>query len=238
MKFLTPLILLLLLISTSVKAQTTVFSALLITYVDSNGNVDYKGLRKSSDILDVYLNDLNKTIPTEEWSSNKAKSFWINVYNAYIIKLILKTYPLKKITDIKIEGKNAWKIPFVKVGGHLYSLDYVEHKILRRWHNDPRIHVGLNATSVSGPRFINFVFTEANVDAKLEELMSKFINDETKNKITATKVEVSKIFDWYKEDFTHNISLIDYLNKYSKVRIDNTAEIVYSKYDWSLNDKN
>lgn len=220
-----------------VQSQTTVLNALLSTYVDANGNVDYKGLRKNRAILDVYLNDLEKTIPGKKWSSDKAKAFWMNVYNSYTIKLVLESYPLKKITDIKRKGKNAWKIPFAKVGGQIYSLDYIEHKILRRWHDDPRIHVGINAASKSGPKFINFVFTEKNVNKKLEELMKSFINDATKNKIAASKVELSKMFEWYKEDFTYNIALIDYINKYSKTKINDNAEVLYLEYDWALNDK-
>ncbi|WP_440879928.1 DUF547 domain-containing protein [Tenacibaculum sp. C7A-26P2] len=228
---------LLTLISFQIKAQTDVFDALLKTYVDKNGNVDYIGLRKNKAILNVYLKQLEKTIPGKNWSTDKAKAFWINTYNAYTIKLILDSYPLKKITTIKRKGRNAWKIPFAKVGNEMYSLDYIEHKILRRWHDDPRIHVGINAASKSGPKFVNFAFTEKNINTKLEKLMTHFINDPTKNKISINRVEVSKIFEWYQEDFTSSITLIDYLNKYSSIKIQDGAEIIYSNYDWTLNEK-
>jgi len=219
------------------QSQAKVFDALLKTYVDKDGNVDYKGLRKNKAVLDVYLSDLEKTIPGKKWSSNKAKAFWMNVYNAYAVKLILDSYPLKKITAIKRNGKNAWKIPFAKVGGQTYSLDFIEHKILRRWHDDPRIHVGINAASKSGPKFVNFVFTEKNVDAQLEKLMKSFINDASKNTISINKLEVSKVFEWYKEDFTYNTSLVEFINKYSTIKANDDAEVVYKDYDWSLNDK-
>ncbi|CAM1358636.1 DUF547 domain-containing protein [Tenacibaculum xiamenense] len=224
-------------IGVQTQAQTDVFDALLKTYVDNEGNVDYVGLRKNKAVLNIYLKHLEKTIPGKRWSSNKSKAFWINVYNAYTIKLILDSYPLKKITAIKRKGRNAWKIPFAKVGNETYSLDYIEHKILRRWHDDPRIHVGINAASKSGPKFVNFAFTEANIDKKLEGLMSDFINDTTKNKISLDKVEVSKIFEWYQEDFTLKISLVDYLNKYSKIKANDNAQVVYLDYDWTLNEK-
>ena len=219
------------------QSQTEVFDALLKTYVDNDGNVDYKGLRKNRAVLDIYLTQLEKTTPGKKWSSNKAKAFWINVYNAYTIKLVLDSYPLKKITDIKRKGRNAWKIPFANVGGKLYSLDFIEHKILRKWHDDARIHVGLNAASKSGPRFANYAFTEKNIDAKLEALMKQFINDATKNKVSLDKVEVSMIFQWYQEDFTTTNTLVDYINKYSKVKANDNAEVVYLNYDWALNDK-
>lgn len=232
------LICFLLFISTQqIQAQTDVFDALLKTYVDTKGNIDYKGLRKNRALLDIYLNHLESTIPGKKWSSKKAKAFWMNAYNAYTIKLILDSYPLTNITIIKRQGKNAWKLPIAKVGNKTYTLDYIEHKILRRWHDDPRVHVGLNAASKSGPCFPNFAFNEKNIDTKLEGLMKKFINDPTKNKISLNKVEVSKIFEWYQEDFTSRNSLVDYINKYSKVKANDGAEIVYLTYDWTLNDK-
>jgi len=227
-----------LLISTlKTQSQTPLFEGILRTFVNNDGNVDYKGLRKNKALLNIYLNDLNKVVPGKKWSSNKAKAFWINVYNAYSIKLILESYPLKEITAIKRKGQNAWKIPIAKVGGQTYSLDYIEHKILRRWHDDPRIHVGLNSASKSGPRFVNFMFTEKNVDSKLEDLMNSFINDPTKNKISSTKLEISKVFEWYKEDFTYKTTLIEYLNKYSSTKVSNNTEITFKEHNWALNDQ-
>ncbi|OSY89056.1 hypothetical protein WH52_03155 [Tenacibaculum holothuriorum] len=223
--------------TTQFQAQNKVFDALLKTYVDSKGNIDYKGLRKNRALLDIYLDELKKTVPRKNWSSNKAKAFWMNAYNAYTIKLVLDSYPLKKITDIQRKGRNAWKIPFAEIGKKKYSLDFIEHKILRRWHDDPRIHVGINAASKSGPKFPNYAFTEKNVNSKLEMLMKDFINDSSKNKITVNKVEVSKVFEWYQEDFTSSNTLVDYINKYSNVKANDNAEVVYLEYDWHLNDK-
>ena len=225
----------LLFISIQSQSQTDVFNALLKTYVSSTGNVDYKGLRKNRALLDLYLNHLEKTIPGKRWSTSKAKAFWINAYNAYTIKLILDSYPLKKITDIKRKGRNAWKIPFAIVGKKTYSLDYIEHKILRRWHDDPRVHVAINAASKSGPRFANYAFTAKNIESKLESLMRNFINDETKNKISSSKIEVSKMFEWYQEDFTIKYSLVDYINKYSDVQVNDNASVGYLEYNWNLN---
>jgi hypothetical protein len=227
----------LLFISIQSEAQTDVFNALLKTYVSKQGNVDYKGLRKNRALLDLYLKHLEKTVPGKKWSATKAKAFWINAYNAYTIKLILDSYPLKKITDIKRKGRNAWKIPFAVIGKKTYSLDYIEHKILRRWHDDPRIHVAINAASKSGPRFANYAFTTKNIEVKLEALMKEFINDTTKNKISSAKVEVSKMFEWYQEDFTIKHSLVDYINKYSDIQVNDGAEVLYMEYNWDLNGK-
>jgi predicted nucleic-acid-binding Zn-ribbon protein len=219
-------------------AQTTIFNDLLQKHVTNEGVVDYKKFNGPK--LKKYLNYLEKTTVDISWSNNKKKAFWINAYNAYTIYLIihaLNTEKIKSITDIKKEGKTAWKIPFVNVGGIKYSLDYIEHEILRKTLFDPRIHVGVNCASGSCPKLGNTAFTEENIEATLEQLMKDFINDTSRNKISKKKVQISSIFNWFQKDFTNNSSLIDYLNKYSETKINSNAKISYLKYDWSLNGK-
>ena len=219
-------------------AQTTIFNDLLQKHVTNEGVVDYKKFNGPK--LKKYLNYLEETTVDVSWSNNKKKAFWINAYNAYTIYLIihaLNTEKIKSITDIKKEGKTAWKIPFVNVGGIKYSLDYIEHEILRKTLFDPRIHVGVNCASGSCPKLGNTAFTEENIEATLEQLMKDFINDTSRNKISKKKVQISSIFNWFQKDFTNNSSLIDYLNKYSETKINSNAKISYLKYDWSLNGK-
>ena len=218
-------------------AQISIYNDLLQKHVTKDGIVDYKSFKADEAKLDTYISYLEKTTPASSWSENKQKAFWINTYNAYTIKLILENYPLKSIMDIKQDGKTAWKISFAKVGGKTYTLDYIEHEILRKNLFDPRIHVGVNCASGSCPKLGNVAFTEENVHANLDELMKEFINDSSRNKITNNKVQISSIFDWFKEDFTKNGSVIDYLNKYSNTEINSNAAISYLKYDWSLNNK-
>ena len=221
----------------STQAQTATFDALLKTNVDTKGNVNYKGLKADEAKLDSFLSYLEKTSPEKNWSAAKTKSFWVNAYNAYTVKLILDNYPLKSITKIKKKGKDAWNISFAKVGGKTYTLNHIEHEILRKNYNDPKIHVGVNCASGSCPQLGNFAFTEANYEAKTDELMKKFINDSNRNKISAKKIQISKIFDWFKGDFTKEGSLIEFLNKYSDTKIKKNAKIRFLEYDWSLNGK-
>jgi hypothetical protein len=230
---------LLLCISLSVSAfgQESIFNELLQKHVDKKGNVDYKALKKEEATLDTYLTYLEKFDTSNFGSDNAEKAFWINVYNAYTIKIILSNYPLKTITNIKEGGKTAWKISFVKAGGKTYTLDHVEHEILRKKFKDPRIHVGVNCASGSCPKLANFAFTAENINTSLEALMKEFINDPTRNKISKKKVEISEIFNWFKGDFTMQGTVIDYINKYSKVQVSKKAKIKYLPYDWSLNSK-
>jgi hypothetical protein len=219
------------------QAQTAIFNELLQKHVSNTGVVDYESFKKDESKLDNYISFLEKTSPANSWSKNKQKAFWINVYNAYTIKLILENYPLKSILDIKKKGETAWKIPFVKVDNTTYTLDHIEHEILRKTLFDPRIHVGVNCASGSCPKLGNIAFTEQNIEASLEQLMTAFINDSSRNKLSKNTIEISPIFEWFQEDFTKNGTLIDYLNRYSKTKINLIAKVSYLKYDWSLNSK-
>ena len=218
-----------------VNAQTAILNDLLQEHVTADGFVDYTSFNKEK--LERYLSYLERTSPEVTWSENKQKAFWINAYNAYTIMKILEYDPLISIVDIKENNQTAWKIPFAKVGGKTYTLDYIEHEILRKNLFDPRIHVGVNCASNSCPKLGNIAFTEENIEATLEKLMKVFINDSTKNKITKNKLQISSIFDWFQEDFIKNGTVIEYLNTYSKTTINKKIAIHYLKYDWSLNGK-
>ncbi|MFD2530509.1 DUF547 domain-containing protein [Polaribacter marinaquae] len=219
------------------QAQTSIFNNLLETHVSKQGLVNYKNFKADEAKLNTYISYLEKTKPTSSWSVAKQKAFWINAYNAYTLKIILDNYPLKSITDIKEDGKTAWKIPFAKVGGKTYTLDHIEHEILRKNLFDPRIHVGVNCASGSCPKLANMAFTEQNIDSALEKLMTAFVNDSSRNKLSEKKVKISSIFNWFKDDFTKEGSVIDYLNKYADIKINKKAKISYLNYDWSLNEK-
>jgi hypothetical protein len=216
-------------------AQTFIYNELLQAHVSKEGMVDYKNFNQKR--LRLYLTSLEKVTPNSSWSKDRKKAFWINVYNAYTLQIVLENYPVKSIRNIKKSGKTAWRIPFVKVGNQTYTLDDLEHEILRKKHKDPRIHVAVNCASISCPKLLNVAFTEENLDTKLENLMIGFVNDTTRNKISNEKVKISKIFSWFKEDFTEKGSIIEYLNQYSETPIHKNAQIRYKTYDWNLNEK-
>ena len=217
--------------------QTSVFNDLLQKHVTKTGIVDYKSFKNDEAKLDSYISYLEKNNPVSSWSDNKKKAFWINAYNAYTIKIILENFPIKSILNIKQMGKTAWEIPFAKIGNKTYTLDYIEHKIIRKKFADPRIHAGVNCASRSCPKLRNIAFTEQKIETELSHLMKDFINDTSKNKISKNKIQISSIFDWFKDDFTKNGSVIDYINKYADIEINPKAKISYLKYDWTLNVK-
>ncbi|WP_024771676.1 DUF547 domain-containing protein [Aquimarina macrocephali] len=204
---------------------------LLQKHVSANGIVNYIGFKQDHLALKSYLAALRKNIPTKSWSKSDTLAYWMNVYNAFTIKLILDNYPLKSIKDIK----NPWDLRFFKLGNKWYTLNDVEHRILRKM-GDPRIHFGINCASISCPRLLNKAFTAQNVDRELEKLTIDFINDTKQNTITSNSVQLSKIFTWFAKDFKTEGSLIHFLNKYSKITINTNAKKSFKKYNWSLNE--
>lgn len=231
------LLFLILIVAFQSQAQTKTFDNLLKKYVSEDGFVNYAAMKKDKAKLDNFITYLSITKPLSSWSNNKNKAFWMNAYNAYTLKLIVENYPVKSITKINKKGKTAWKIPFAVVGGETYTLDHIEHEILRKTLFDPRIHVGINCASGSCPKLANFAFTETNVNNELERLMNVFINDTTRNQLSFKKVQISSIFNWFQQDFTKEGSVIDYINKYAVTPVNPKAKISYLTYDWGLNEK-
>ena len=207
------------------------WNALLQKYVNDRGDVNYKSFQNDVSALDTYLAHLAIVSPEKEWSKNEKLAYYINLYNAGTVKLILDNYPTRSIKDLK----NPWGKDWIRTGDGLLSLGDIEHKILRKM-NEPRIHFAINCASFSCPKLLNKAFTAIEMEKQLKLVTIDFINDETRNTISKEKMNLSNIFKWYKKDFTEKGSLIDYINPYTEVKIDEDTDIDYLKYDWSLNE--
>jgi hypothetical protein len=218
------------------------FDELLKKHVTPKGMVNYKGFIQDKTKLEKYLDLLSNNAPDRKtWSKNEQLAYWINAYNAFTIKLIVDNYPVKSIKDLDPKVSiplvnTVWHIKFFKIGGQDASLDEIEHKILRKEFEEPRIHFAINCASISCPKLLNEAFRSDIIDYQLDKVAKSFINDPSQNKITPNKIEISQIFSWFKGDFTKNGSLIDYLNQYSSVKISSNAKISHLNYDWSLNE--
>lgn len=208
----------------------SLWSTLLGRYVDDAGQVNYTGFAADPQ-LDVYLQDLETTHPDETWTLHERMAFWINVYNAYTVKLITDNLPLKSINDID----KPWDQEIITIEGQTYSLNDVEHEILRPEFRDPRVHFAINCASISCPRLRNVAFTSANLTKELDAATREFINDDKYNKVTAEKVELSPIFDWFKDDFDLMGGIQNFFKQYSKVQIKDINKVTYKTYDWGLN---
>jgi hypothetical protein len=215
---------------TTTKFDHAAWDQLLQKYVDKTGNVDYTGLQKNKSSLESYLKTLQQNVPTTSWSKSEQLAYWINVYNAFTIKLVIDNYPLKSIKDLH-NGK-PWDVKWIKIGDKTYSLNNIENDIIRPKYKEPRIHFAVNCAAKSCPPLLNKAWTANNLETNLANQAEKFINSTKYNQISASAVKASRIFDWYKEDFG---DLINYLNQFSSTKINNTAKITFVEYDWALN---
>lgn len=219
-----------------------IWDQLLKANVSSSGIVNYKGFIKEKAKLEQYLKLISANAPDRKtWSKQEQLAYWINAYNAFTVKLIVDNYPVKSIRDLGPELKiplikDVWHYKFFKIGGVESSLDEIEHSILRKEFEEPRIHFAINCASVSCSPLLNEAFIASKLEAQLDKVTIGFINDSSRNKITSDNAQVSSLFSWFKGDFTKKGSLIDFLNLYSKVKIKPTAKISHLDYNWNLNE--
>ncbi len=219
-----------------------IWNNLLKKNVAADGKVNYKGFIKDSVEFNKYLKLLTDNSPNEKtWSVNEQKAFWINAYNAFTVKLITKYYPIKSINEIgssiQIPFVNTpWDVKFIFIGKEKMDLNSIEHGQLREKFDDPRIHFAIVCASKSCPALLNEAYDPARLDQQLDNQAKTFLKDTFRNKVSATNPKISKIFEWFQNDFTKKESLIDFLNKYAPVKINATAKITYLDYDWGLNE--
>ena len=214
-----------------VHSRHSLWNDLLQKHVSSKGKVDYKGFKADSKNLEIYLNALSKNTPQDSWTKAEKLAYWINAYNAFTIKLIIDNYPVKSIKDIK----NPWDVSFIKLGDKTFTLNDIEHKILRKM-GDPRIHFGIVCASVSCPKLQNTAFEASKIDTQLTLATKEFLADSERNMLSQKSIKISKIFKWFASDFKQNGSLIDFLNTYSDISISQNAKKSFKDYDWNLNE--
>ncbi len=213
------------------KPDHGLFNSILNANV-TNGRVDYASIKQSIGQLDAYLKQLEESTFDSSWSRADKLVYWINAYNAYTIKLIINNYGVSSITDIN--GGKPWDKQWINLQGKTYSLNNIENDIIRPKYQEPRIHFAVNCAAKSCPPIANQAFTVSNLESLLERQTKSFINNSTHNQISASKAIVSKIFEWYAEDFG---DLKTFLNKYSKVQINAKSNVEFNEYDWALNGK-
>ena len=132
-------------------------------------------------------------------------------------------------------GGDIWNKKKFNIGKSSYTLNEIEKEMLLKKYKDPRIHFAVNCAAKSCPPLLNGAWTEENLVNNFQKQARNFINNNNFNKISADKIQVSQIFNWYHEDFGGKNNLIDYLNQFSKVQISNKAAVDFLEYDWTLN---
>lgn len=184
------------------------WTAVLQRYVQSCF-VDYAGLKKNGQAkLDTYLRSLESVRRShyDSWTREQQLAYWINAYNAYMVQLILNHYPLKSIRSIGLLPGAAFRddfIPLKGVLGKTLSLNNIEHEILRKQFQEPRIHFAIVCASKSCPILRPEAYRAKDLHSQLDDAARAFIRDSSKNSFEpgARTLRLSSIFKWFREDF-------------------------------------
>lgn len=247
----------------------TIFTKLLNQNV-KDSKVNYQGFIDSPE-FDKYLESLDNIEPEifNNWTEQQKIAFWINAYNAFTIKAIIDHYPIERsftLIGIFYAPKNSilqipgvWKKLQFRAVGQKVTLDHIEHGILRKEFNEPRIHVAINCASISCPDLRDEAYVSDNLEYQLNDASQKFVRNTSKGveiDKENNRVKVSKIFKWFGEDFYRNYNrpgfmlrsgkqngtlgfIYDYIDDSKKDYILNSKYILkYLKYDWGLNEAN
>jgi len=194
--------------------------------------------------LGSYIDSL-QGIPVSRLNRDEQMAYWINLYNAATVKVVLDHYPVSSITKIDLSsglfGRGPWDAKLLEVEGEEVSLNDIEHRILRPIWRDPRVHYAVNCASIGCPNLQNLAYTAANLEVLLEKGAREYINHPRGASFQGNKLVLSSIYDWFQEDFGGSEEgVLRHLRRYAAAELAGrlggySGRIGYA-YDWSLNE--
>jgi hypothetical protein len=233
---------------TSAQPDNTLFTEVLKAHV-KDGRVDYVGLKADSRLAS-YLEQLSATDPAKLASDQERLALWLNAYNAYTLQLIIDRQPAKSMGGLALGSllrTTAWDIPFAVIGERSYTLNQIEHEVIRTRFKDARAHFALNCASGSCPVLRSEAYEAEKLDRQLDEQGRLFLRDSTRNRfeLGTRTAYLSSIFKWYQKDFGEgDCGALLAAAKYASAEVRKAIEadpttwkVEYLAYDWSLNDQ-
>lgn len=206
--------------------------------------VDYAGLARSKDLA-VLVAQVKAARPSR-LGHHARLAFWINAYNLLTLDLVARHYPIESIKDIGSLFSPVWRMPLGEIEGVRITLDHIEHEILRK-ESEPRIHAAIVCASKSCPPLFRRPFRAATLEADLDLAMRRWLASRQKGVAidqTGKTLRVSKIFDWFEDDFAAKggvrATIAPYLAPADSAWLrgpGRSAPIQYFEYDWTLNDR-
>lgn len=196
-------------------------------------------------VLNEYVNSMSQ-INIENYNRKEQLAYWINLYNALVVKTIVEFYPIGTIEDISISpglfSIGPWGKKIVTVNNTLLSLDDIQHRIIRPVWNDPRTLYATNNSSVGGPNLAKTAYQASRIEEQLNDAASDYINSLRAVQVIEGELILSKIYDWYIDDFGGNKDdLITHLKRYAKQplldQIKHANQVDSYIYNWHLNEK-
>lgn len=242
------------------------YSMVLSKYVQ-DGMVDYSALQKDRKAIDDFISELGKASEAEykSWTRQQQLAFWVNAYNGWFLKIVVDHYPIKRSGLIGLvfpansvqQINGIWDNIKIVFAGREVSLNHIEHKILRPVFREPRIHFAIVCASRGCPALRSEPFFPDTLNEQLYMAAQVFISNPSKVRLEKNrkKIKISKIFDWFHEDFK-SFADEDWRKQYDGKRAgpiafisgyltasdstflkQNKVAVDYFDYDWSLNDK-
>jgi hypothetical protein len=199
--------------------------------------------RDDRDDLEAYIAGLGRT-EVSALNRDEQFAFWVNLYNALTVQVILAHYPVESIRDIDISpglfADGPWGAELVEVEGTALSLDDIEHRILRPIWADPRIHYAVNCASIGCPNLQPLPYTAANREELLERGARQYVNHPRGARIDDGELRVSSIYLWYEVDFGgDDAGVIQHLKSHAgedlAAGLTGVGEISGHQYNWDLN---
>jgi len=230
------------------------YARVLERAVTPEGRVRYKELKENPTDLDALVGQLAAISPEnrpELFPTREAQmAYWINAYNAFVVHEVVQHYPVESVRDLKFGfGLLFFKRKQFVAGGRRYSLDDIEHGMLRQRYREARVHFAVNCASASCPPLRREPYRPEKLEAQLEDATLSFIQRRENVWMRGDVLFLSAIFDWYKEDFARAAAakskgkptVVDYVTRYlpaevaERVRREN-PRVEFYNYDWTLND--
>lgn len=204
--------------------------------------IDYGAVGNGArDLLNDYLAMLSQT-DVDGLNRDEQRAFWINLYNALTVKVILDNYPVDSIRDISagLFSSGPWDEKHFPVAGEQLSLNDIEHRILRPIWKDPRLHYAVNCASLGCPNLSLRAFTTTNTENMLEAGARAYVNHSRGASVASGRLVVSSIYEWFNADFGgSDEGVIAHLRKHAneplKGSLAGVTAIADDRYDWSLN---
>ena len=188
----------------------------------------------------AYLAAMQTVDPTR-LSRPAAMAFWINLYNAITIDLVLADWPVSSIKEVRggLFDLGPWDEEVVTIAGVRLSLDDIEHGILRPVWQDARIHYAVNCAAIGCPNLADAPYTASRLEEMLETGARAFVNHPRGVRLEGNGLVLSSIYDWFSEDWGGEADLLAHLRAYASGRtrdaLNRTSRIVDYRYDWGLN---
>lgn len=230
------------------------YGTILRTYVNADGLVNYAALQANPKPLKDFVAKLGAVSPATygAWSEQEKIAFLINAYNAITLESIIDQNPLKN--SIK-EIWGVWNLKNHTIVGQSRTLDNIEHQILRKEFNEPRIHAALVCAAISCPPLRQEPYVGEKLNQQLDDQVRKWLSGTQGLKIdrAQNRVLISSIFKWFGEDWQKTYSandkfvgnnqersVLNFVSNYvspedQKYLAQGNYKLDYLNYDWSLN---